>query len=96
MDWMILCRRSRATPDHLEERLDRMDEDVVTGSTVGFPVDRNEDLSAPRKPDKLSDELNDKDPCRSRIEITDDRNIRLLSVRFPINDFRMSRRSDDL
>ena len=71
-----------------------MDEDVAR-STVRFPVDRNGDISTTRELDRLSDELNDEIPCRSRMAITDDQYIRLPSAHSPMNDFRISRLSDD-
>ena len=63
-----------------------MGEDIVTRLTVRFPDHRSEDLSTHQELDKLLNEQDDESPCRSRIS---------MSVRLPINDFRILRLSDD-
>jgi hypothetical protein len=68
-----------------EDSMD-MGEDGVTRLTVRFPDHQSEDLSARQELDELLNEQDDESPCRSRISI---------SVRIPINDFRILRLSDD-
>ena len=63
-----------------------MGEDIVTRLTVRFPDHRSEDLSTRQELDELLNEQDDENPCRSRIS---------MSVRLPINDFRILRLSDD-
>ena len=68
-----------------EDSID-MGEDIVTGLTVRFPDHRSKDLSTRQELDELLNEQDDESPCRSRIS---------MSVRLPINDFRILRLSDD-
>jgi hypothetical protein len=69
-----------------------VDEDMVVGPTVRFPGYRDEDLPGRQEElNKPSDEVNDRDFCRSRAPtVNDDQYLRPL-VRLPeMDDFRLS------